>query len=162
MPRQVDVADVFAVALGGDHSVALGRGGTYVWGRCPLGRGKGLGTTSCDSEFVPQPLAIEPTLELEKISCGKQFVLGIDLVGRLHFWGLATATASGLNSKSLDGRPPLASDLPRIVPLRPKVEAREVACGWRHALLLDQNGMVYSWGDDDFGQVPQVGNKTFN
>ena len=149
IPRKVSIPGVYSIALGGDHSVALGADGTYVWGRCPLGPGKGLGT-DCgkQAEFVPTPIVIEPEMQLERVACGRQFNLGVDALGGLHFWGLATASSTGTTE---DGNA-LTSHLPRIVPLRPKIEVRELVCGWRHALFTDQNGKVWSWGEDEFGQ----------
>ena len=34
-----------------------------------------------------------------------------------------------------------------------KIKIKKVRAGLKHCLALDSNGEVYSWGDNDFGQL---------
>lgn len=155
-----------AVAAGERHSLALSSGGVvYAWGDNRHGQ---LGIDSrMDRSDNPYPVMdctdpfsgrCVPLMNVQAIAAGRYFSLAVDNWGGLWAWG---SNAHGQLGQD-PGGPEVCGDgydvcSPSAV--RVSVSGGEqfifdaVAAGAGHALALDRFGRVWSWGDNDYGQL---------
>uniref|UniRef100_A0A914DTP9 non-specific serine/threonine protein kinase n=1 Tax=Acrobeloides nanus TaxID=290746 RepID=A0A914DTP9_9BILA len=52
--------------------------------------------------------------------------------------------------------------LSSIAALAPKIKVKQIAVGWNHQVLLTMDSVVYSWGDNKFGQLGHGDRRTRN
>lgn len=147
---------IVAIDAGTDHSLALDSDGkVYAWGANGSGQ---LGIGSNDVKTVPTAVDTSGVLQDEHIvaiSAGQGFSLVASETGRVFSWGgnpygqlgdgtvvYRTAPVAVDDSGALAGK--------KIV---------RVAAGWYHSVALDDTGVVYAWGSNNYGQVG-TGNKT--
>ncbi|KMQ89163.1 rcc1 and btb domain-containing protein 1, partial [Lasius niger] len=154
------------VACGRDHSLALTSDGkVYAWGENKYGQiGKGAGTG--DS----QPRQVKHELEGKKIvhiACGSMFNMVVTDKGKLYGWGYNDCGQISVDigfrfRRSLFGSAGATLDI--VKPEKYYVYPREitavsdktivkVACGSGHTLALTDEGKIYSWGNNDDGQL---------
>lgn len=133
--------NVRGLAIGASHSLALAANGRVLsWGReqeGQLGERNGAATNT--------PAEVQGVQEVVQIAAGTGHSLALDRQGRLWGWGnnsegqLTTPPADWVNTKpvQLTGLPVLQS---------------VVSQGF-HALALDREGRVWSWGHNTSGQL---------
>ncbi|MFY2558204.1 MopE-related protein, partial [Corallococcus terminator] len=113
----------------------------WAWGQNTLGQA-GQGSTSAT---VLQPVKVASLLKIQAIAANGSFGLALDLDGQVWAWGQNTGGQVGTGSTSASvSTPTKVNGLPTI---------RAIAAGVNHALALDADGRVWSWGQNTGGQV---------
>lgn len=91
---------------------------------------------------------------IRDIACGSSHSAAITSAGELYTWGLGEYGRLGHNDNFTQLKPKLVQALlgHRVV---------QVACGSRDAqtLALTEEGLVFSWGDGDFGKLGRGGSE---
>ncbi|HEX3784195.1 MAG TPA: hypothetical protein VHX38_31440 [Pseudonocardiaceae bacterium] len=142
-----NLTDVAAISWGGGHSVALRNDGSvWTWGHNLFG-GLGDGTTETRLEPVKVDLA-----DVVEVTGGGGHTLARTADGTLWAWGRNDRGQVG------DG-----GNETQLSPVRVKglenVEIRSFIGGYFHSLVLATDGTVWTWGNNDSGQL---GDGTFN
>jgi alpha-tubulin suppressor-like RCC1 family protein len=136
------------ITAGSDHSYAIDKSGRiWSWGINNFGQ---LGINSVTSTNTPQSI-LGAVKTFCKIAAGANHSLGIDKNGRAWSWGLNTNGQLGLNA--LTSRRTPASVLGAVKTFC------EISGGSLHSLAIDKNGRVWSWGQNNTGQL---GDNTIN
>jgi alpha-tubulin suppressor-like RCC1 family protein len=144
-PIQVNLSNVVAAASGANHSLALLDDGT-VWAWGDNGQGQlGLGPSTF---FSLVPLPVPGLSGFIAIAAGWDFTLALKNDGSVWTWG---ANAKGQLGNGSAGATPLPT--PTMVPGLPEIVA--ITAGEDHAFALAKNGMVWSWGNNEAGQLGQ-------
>ena len=84
--------------------------------------------------------------ELLGISEGNYFSLLLLSDGSVYSYGDNFNSELGLGEKSL-----LSTNTPKLIPSLPFV--KQIAAGMAHSVALTNNGLVFAWGKNNFGQV---------
>ncbi|CAH0390181.1 unnamed protein product [Bemisia tabaci] len=139
-----------AVHSGGKHAMALTLDGkVFSWGEGDDGK---LGHGHQLSSDKPCMIEYFKTKRMRDIACGSSHSAAISSNGELYTWGLGEYGRLGHGDSLSQYRPKLVKSLlgKHVV---------KVACGSRDAqtLALTNTGMVFSWGDGDFGKLGRGG-----
>lgn len=139
-----DGVQATAVGAGYFHSLAIGTDGKlYAWGANGDGQ-LGDGTTSDKS--TPLAVALPGGVSPVAIAAGDGFSLAIGADGQLYAWG------RNANGQLGDGTT-TNNSLPGLVKLPAGVGATDIAAGESHNLVLGSDGKLYSWGNNNVGQI---------
>lgn len=129
------VNDVPKMTAGYQYSIQVEEDGTvWTFGRSPGGR--------------PQ-VGRQPGGALERIvqaSAGYAHAAAVDADGRVWTWGSNEAGQRGQGDEEVQ---PVAD----VVPLGADERAVEAAAGYDHTLALTENGTVWAWGSNRYGQL---------
>ncbi|XP_071532835.1 E3 ubiquitin-protein ligase HERC2 isoform X2 [Panulirus ornatus] len=157
VPRQITALSQYvvkkvAVHSGGRHAMALTVDGkVFSWGEGEDGK---LGHGNRLSYDKPKLIEALKSKRIRDIACGSSHSAAITSSGELYCWGLGEYGRLGLGDTTTQLKPKLVKALlgQRVV---------QVACGSRDAqtLALTSEGMVYSWGDGDFGKLGRGGSE---
>ncbi|XP_042876756.1 E3 ubiquitin-protein ligase HERC2-like isoform X6 [Penaeus japonicus] len=157
VPRQITALSQYvvkkvAVHSGGRHAMALTVDGKiFSWGEGEDGK---LGHGNRTSYDKPKLIESLKSKRIRDIACGSSHSAAITSSGELYCWGLGEYGRLGLGDTTTQLKPKLVKALhgQRVV---------QVACGSRDAqtLALTSEGMVYSWGDGDFGKLGRGGSE---
>lgn len=140
------------IASGEAHSVAVTTSGeVYVWGSNQRGQ-LGLGSAFGSQVTIPEKLEFATSGEGEDrvvgVACGAWHSMAWLENADLYAWGDNSFGQLGTG----DSKP--AQGMVRVrLPSSRKSEIKSIVSGGFHNLLLDQNGLVYSWGKNNFGQL---------
>lgn len=156
-PRKVPVISQYvvkkvAVHSGGKHAIALTVDGrVFSWGEGDDGKLGHGNTTTLDRPKLIETLR---TKRIRDIACGSSHSAAISNSGELYTWGLGEYGRLGHGDNMTQLKPKLVQSLcgHRVV---------QVACGSRDAqtLALTEDGLVFSWGDGDFGKLGRGGSE---
>ncbi|KAH9523228.1 E3 ubiquitin-protein ligase herc2 [Bulinus truncatus] len=160
VPRQLTslgpyVIKKVAVHSGGRHALALSIDGkVFAWGEGDDGK---LGLSSRMNCDTPRLIEALKSKRVRDIACGSSHSAAIISNGDLYSWGLGDygRLGHGDNTTQLKPKQVMALAGQRVV---------QVACGSRDAqtLALTDDGIVYSWGDGDFGKLGRGGSEGCN
>ncbi|XP_061894415.1 E3 ubiquitin-protein ligase HERC2-like [Entelurus aequoreus] len=160
IPRQISalsnyVVKKVAVHSGGRHAMALTVDGkVFSWGEGDDGKLGHFSRMNCDK---PRLIEALKTKRIRDIACGSSHSAAITSSGELYSWGLGEYGRLGHGDNTTQLRPKLVKVLLgyRVV---------QVACGSRDAqtLALTDEGLVFSWGDGDFGKLGRGGSEGCN
>ncbi|CAG9815802.1 unnamed protein product [Phaedon cochleariae] len=144
-----------AVHSGGKHAMALTLDGkVFSWGEGEDGK---LGHGNRLNLDKPRMIEALRSKKIRDIACGSSHSAAITSGGELYTWGLGEYGRLGLGDNVTQLKPKLVKALVghRIV---------QVACGSRDAqtLALSDDGMIFSWGDGDFGKLGRGGSEGCN
>uniref|UniRef100_A0A674PBJ8 HECT and RLD domain containing E3 ubiquitin protein ligase 4 n=1 Tax=Takifugu rubripes TaxID=31033 RepID=A0A674PBJ8_TAKRU len=81
------------------------------------------------------------------VSGGESHTLALNDKGQIFSWGLGSDGQLGLNNFEECVR------VPRNIKCLSDVQIAQVACGYRHSHALSKGGQVFSWGQNQFGQL---------
>jgi E3 ubiquitin-protein ligase HERC2 len=129
------------------HTLAAGDNNTlWSWGDGSFGK---LGVK--DKEYSDVPLLINtfssPVIQIE---CGMHFSVALTKDGKVYTWGKGLYYRLGNES--------VASQLlPAVVDGLVGKHVIQISVGALHTLALTSNGEVYSWGDNEHGQLGNGG-----
>jgi len=141
------LTDIIAVAAGNQHSVALtGDGHVLTWGGNTYGQ---LGNATFEPSFVPIHVLNEyddPFENVVDIASGTNHVLLLTEENELWAWGKNENGQLANNTTTPFNRPIRVNGLPsnRII---------QMAAGDAHSMVLLDNGEIWAWGDNSFGQL---------
>lgn len=143
MPQGVKFSQI---AAGGYHALALTTGGAlYTWGLNDRGQ-RGLDTSKSQS-LAMTPVAVGK--KFTKIAAGERFSVALGTDGKVYVWGsYEPLTIDGYTTKPI--LTPTA-----IAPKGKykKVRFVDIAAGSDHVVALGDNGRVFAWGMNRFGQL---------
>jgi alpha-tubulin suppressor-like RCC1 family protein len=136
---------IIKLAYGSEHWVALSHEGKiYSWGDNECGQlGDGNGNCCKEPEF-------NVFLENEKIvdiKCGSYHSLVLTEKGEVYSWGLNNYGQLGIGIDEEFTNEPSKINLDYIV------RFVDFSCGKFHSLALTDEGLVYAWGNNTFGQL---------
>jgi len=147
-PKQVNgLTDAKMIAAGTRHSVALKTDGTvWVWGNHGVGNaGNG------NNDWSAFPIRIDGLSNVVAIAAGDQLTLAVKKDGTLWVVGSGASGQLGDGSaKDYSIKPIQVSGLTGV---------KSTAAGSMHSLALKGDGTVWSWGDNNDGQL---GNSIIN
>lgn len=143
-----------AVAAGGSHSLALDKDGkVYAWGRNQYGQ---LGQTTVTAPANPTVVtglpfssAVPIGLHITQIAAGGSYSLALDSAGNVWAWGINFRGELGVDWVGLSGFTFRAA--PALVPNIANITA--IAAGLDHVVALKNDGTVWAWGFNGFGQL---------
>lgn len=144
-----------AVHSGGKHAMALTLDGkVFSWGEGEDGK---LGHGNRLNLDKPRMIESLKSKKIRDIACGSSHSAAITSSGELYTWGLGEYGRLGHGDNVTQLKPKLVKALVghRII---------QVACGSRDAqtLALSDEGLVFSWGDGDFGKLGRGGSEGCN
>ncbi|MDR1392846.1 MAG: FG-GAP-like repeat-containing protein [Bifidobacteriaceae bacterium] len=137
---------VKAASGGNNHTVATTRDGKfYTWGGNMWGQlGNGTQTDQTTPAPPAGPLA---NLKVTAVSAGYNHTVAVTDSGRVYTVGYNAYGRLGDGTTALRSTPVLVGGLLTNL----KVVA--VAAGREHTVALTDTGRVYTWGDNDYGQL---------
>uniref|UniRef100_A0A671MLA6 RCC1 and BTB domain-containing protein 2-like n=2 Tax=Sinocyclocheilus anshuiensis TaxID=1608454 RepID=A0A671MLA6_9TELE len=142
---------VTEVACGSHHTIALTtEGEVYAWGYNNSGQ-VGSGSTANQ----PTPRRVSSCLQnkvVVNIACGQLCSMAVLDNGETYGWGYNCNGQLGLGNNGNQQTPC------RIAALQ-GINIVQVACGYAHTLALTDEGFIYSWGANSYGQLG-TGNKS--
>ncbi|ELV11273.1 E3 ubiquitin-protein ligase HERC2 [Tupaia chinensis] len=160
LPRQVTALSSYvvkkvAVHSGGRHATALTVDGkVFSWGEGDDGKLGHFSRMNCDK---PRLIEALKTKRIRDIACGSSHSAALTSSGELYTWGLGEYGRLGHGDTTTQLKPKMVKVLlgHRVV---------QVACGSRDAqtLALTDEGLVFSWGDGDFGKLGRGGSEGCN
>ncbi|HWA27858.1 MAG TPA: LamG-like jellyroll fold domain-containing protein [Lacunisphaera sp.] len=130
-------ADVADVAMAADRSLLLKLDGT-VWL---------MGRDGSSGAFLA-PNQVTALHDIQSVAIGAGHYLALASDGKVWTWG--SNTSGQLANGSTSGDPQVQ---PAPVPDYFLDNVRSVAAGRAHSLALKNDGTVWAWGDNEFGQV---------
>ncbi|CAG0900887.1 unnamed protein product, partial [Cyprideis torosa] len=154
IPAQVHFPEkkVIEVACGSHHSLALtAEGEVFAWGQNNFGQ-VGSGTTT--NQPLPRRVGgalTERAGRVKAICAGQTSSFAVTEAGEVFSWGNNGNGQLGLGSS---GNQPMPSRVPALS----GVYVIQVTCGYAHTLALCDDGAVYAWGANSYGQLG-TGNK---
>lgn len=138
-----------AVAAGKAHTLAVKKDGTlWAWGRnfsAQLGDGTHL------DRLVPTQIGTAKTWKA--VAAGEEHSMGLTTTGTAYTWGtrISGQTGQGNAIVILYDTAPIALALPPNYTT--PVQFVAIAAGYNHNLAIRNNGTLYAWGDNQYGQV---------
>ncbi|KAI2656030.1 RCC1 and BTB domain-containing protein 2 [Labeo rohita] len=171
-PRRIDILcgkKIVSLSYGtGPHVViATADGEVYAWGHNGYSQ-LGNGTTN----HGLTPALVSTNLinkRVTEVACGSHHTIALTTEGEVYAWGYNNSGQVGSGSTANQPTPRRVSSC-----LQNKVVVNiacgqlcsmavldngEVACGYAHTLALTDEGFVYSWGANSYGQLG-TGNKS--
>ena len=143
------------VVCGGDFTVVLSSDGqVFTWG---VNESGALGNNSTTGSNVPVAVDASGVLSgkvITKIACGMWHAIVMDNTGTLYGWGYNPVGNLGTGSTS--DVVPYAHLVPINVNMSGALSGKtvtEIDCGENFSLALTSDGMVYSWGQNNKGQL---------
>ncbi|CAG0901286.1 unnamed protein product [Darwinula stevensoni] len=141
------VADV---ACGSHHSMCLTDDGeVFTWGQNNCGQ-VGLGTTA--NQPAPRRISITTGKKAVAIACGQTSSIALLESGELFAWGYNGNGQLGLGNNANQHLPCKVTNLQGVF-------ISQVVCGYAHTLALSDEGVLYGWGANSYGQLG-IGNKS--
>ena len=141
---------IIDIATGSAHSLALDSDGhVYAWGSNEYGQ---LGNNSSVDSYVPVMVDTNGVLKGKKIvaiAAGFSHSLALDSDGKIYAWGLNDHGQLGNNS-TVDSPVPVMVDTNGVLAGKNIVR---ISAGNVHSVAMDDNGIVYTWGCNDHGQL---------
>ncbi|XP_059428338.1 ultraviolet-B receptor UVR8-like isoform X2 [Corylus avellana] len=137
---------VKAIACGGRHSAVITDAGallTFGWGlygQCGQG--------STNDQLRPTCVSSLLGTQVERVAAGLWHTLCITIEGCVYAFG-------GNQFGQLGTGADQAEDLPRLLdaPSLKSKHAKLVSCGARHSAVLTEDGQLFSWGWNKYGQL---------
>ncbi|XP_075399662.1 putative E3 ubiquitin-protein ligase HERC6 [Tenrec ecaudatus] len=139
---------IIQVSCGHYHSLALAQDGkVFSWGKNSQGQ-LGLGK-EFPSQTSPQRVKSLEGIPLAQVAAGGAHSFALSLSGTSFGWGSNNAgqlALSGINAS-------VQSYKPRSIGALKNLGVTYVSCGYEHTAVLTQDGKVFTFGDNSFGQL---------
>ncbi|KAK6194794.1 hypothetical protein SNE40_000350 [Patella caerulea] len=140
---------VVQVACGSHHSMARTQDGdVYAWGQNNCGQ-VGTGTTS--NQSTPRKITAALSRPCIAISCGQTSSMALMETGEVYGWGYNGNGQLGLGNNVNQPAPCKVNMLAGVI-------IHQIVCGYAHTMVLSDEGVMYSWGANSYGQLG-TGNK---
>lgn len=141
---------VAQVACGSHHSLALTCAGeVYAWGQNNCGQ---VGSGSTTNQ--PTPRKVTSGIGGRRcigIACGQTSSMAVMENGEVFGWGYNGNGQLGLGNNVNQTSPCRVTNLQGVV-------VQKVVCGYAHTMALSDEGVLYTWGANSYGQLG-TGNK---
>lgn len=135
------LTDVIEIATGGEHSIALRKDGTvWTWGRNHAGQ---LGNGQVTHRNLP--LQVFGLPKIVAIDGEGSFTIALDANGNL--WGFGSNRDGQLGVRCNSNK----QTLPVKIKSLPHIS--KIAAGHFHTIVLDENGLIWGFGRNDYGQL---------
>ncbi|MGQ7885881.1 RCC1 domain-containing protein [Paenibacillus sp. WC2504] len=135
------LSGITAIAVGSAHSLALKSDGTvWSWGENTFGQ---LGDGSTIDRSAPVQVA--NLTHVTAISAGNFHSVAIKDDGTAWSWGDNTYGQLGDGTNTTQNKP--------VQVIGNIASVKAIASGAYHTLALDQDGVVWAWGDNFFGEL---------
>ncbi|CAK9798779.1 RCC1 and BTB domain-containing protein 1 [Anthophora quadrimaculata] len=134
---------VIQIACGYRHSLALTDDGkVYAWGDNNFGQ---IGSNIMTNQNAPLEVIFPSDEEkVTSISCGPYSSMAITEGGRVYGWGCH----NGLLKTEYKSNPK-----PTKIRTLLGIAIGKVVCGYSYTLALSKEGVLYAWGENNFGQL---------
>lgn len=144
---------VVEVACGSHHSVVLtNEGEVYAWGQNKSGQiGSGMNTNQGSPRRVNSSIGGKFIIG---IACGQTSTIAVTNNGEVYGWGYNGNGQLGNGNNVNQLNPCRVMALSNIVIVK-------VVCGCSHTLALSDEGKVYAWGANSFGQLACLNRTNF-
>lgn len=141
---------VVAISCGSHHSMVLTDDGeVYAWGYNNCGQ---IGSGSTSNQTTPRKVnACIGTKRIVHIACGQTSSLAVTDNGEVYSWGYNGNGQLGVGNNVNQTNPCRITALQNVVIV-------QVVCGYAHTLALSDEGSLYGWGANSYGQLGS-GNK---
>ncbi|CAK8672771.1 RCC1 and BTB domain-containing protein 1-like [Clavelina lepadiformis] len=141
---------VIQMACGSHHSMVLTVDGeVFAWGYNNCGQ---IGSGSTSNQGSPRKVtACIGNKRIIHISCGQTASMAVTESGEVYSWGYNGNGQLGVGNNVNQTNPCRIAALQGVV-------ITQVACGYAHALALTDDGQVFGWGANSYGQLGS-GNK---
>jgi len=147
LPKKVEALDgqrVFAVSVGGSHSIAFTAGGAvWSWGAGGCGQ---LGHGDKQSQLLPKKIEAFAGQRIVAVSAGGDHSLALTADGSIWSWGYGSSGRLGHG----DSQHQL---LPKKIEVLAERRVVTVSAGAHHSLALTADGAVWSWGFGGEGRL---------
>ncbi|XP_015608978.1 RCC1 and BTB domain-containing protein 1 isoform X3 [Cephus cinctus] len=142
---------VIDIACGSHHSLVLtDEGEVYAWGQNNCGQvGSGISSNQCAPRKVNSSLS---TKKVISIACGQTSSIAVTDNGDVYAWGYNGVGQLGIGNYVNQLNPYKVATLVGVV-------IEKVVCGYAHTIALSDEGVLYVWGGNTYGQLG-LGNKT--
>jgi alpha-tubulin suppressor-like RCC1 family protein len=134
--KSITASHNFALALASDGSI-------WTWGNNSDGQ---LGQTASNSSGVPRKI-IAGLVTAKSLAAGYSHSLGISQSGAVWSWGRNYSGQLGINSTSSSSVPSPTSTVANWS------DVAKIAGGTSHSLGLKNDGSVWTWGGNSYGQL---------
>jgi len=148
-----------SIAAGRSHTLAVKKDGTlWAWGRnfsAQIGDGSQLdrAVPTAIGTLVPSPKA------WKAVAAGESHSVGIQNDGTVFTWGTKESGQTGQGAGNPSIPVTLLDFTPTAITLSgAAVQFVGIAAGSNHTLAIRNNGTLYAWGLNDFGQLGDGGN----
>ncbi|XP_016408301.1 RCC1 and BTB domain-containing protein 2-like [Sinocyclocheilus rhinocerous] len=154
-PRRIDILcgkKIVSLSYGtGPHVViATADGEVYAWGHNGYSQ---LGNGTTNHGLTPALVSTNLiSKRVTEVACGSHHTIALTTEGETYGWGYNCNGQLGLGNNGNQQTPC------RIAALQ-GINIVQVACGYAHTLALTDEGFVYSWGANSYGQLG-TGNKS--
>ena len=149
--RVKELPKIKSISAGDYHSLALsGDGSVYAWGWNCHGQ---LGDGNCVD--CSNPVKVEGLSGIESISAGYAHTLALLKDGSVYAWGDNEFGQLG-GGEVLDVLIALGDDGDSVlVPFKNEglLDIKDISAGDCHSLALSEDGSVYAWGLNNYGQL---------
>lgn len=142
--------DVISISAGKNYSMAVTSDGTlYAWGYNVDGQ---LGLAQTDSTNADgEPYQSTPAKVMDgvsKVVCGSRYhAMALTSDGTLYSWGNESVGSVGITE--VDNQ----TDMIQTTPVEIMTDVRDMAAGSAHSVALKNDGSVYTWGVNNYGQI---------
>ena len=142
--------DVASISAGLDYSMAVTSDGTlYAWGYNVDGQLGIAQTDSTNADGQPyQSVPVKVMDNVSKVACGSRYhALALTTDGDLYAWGRADVGSVG--TREVDDE----ENMIQVQPLKIMSDVKDIAAGSAHSLALKNDGTLYTWGVNNYGQI---------
>lgn len=109
-----------------------------------------------DVKIQSLPVLLPEPKKVVAIVSGSNHVLALDNKGKIQTWGAGEQNQLGRRIVERDAR--TSSLRPAGLPVKRGVKITKVAAGSYHSFALTEDGKVYAWGLNNFGELGIEGN----
>ena len=143
------------IQAGNSHSLAIGSDGNlYSWGSNQNGQlGRNIGSATYDAKpgMVAKPAGASEDFTWVQASAGYDHSLAIGSDGNLYSWGINSFGQLGRSIASAnDAQPGLVA---KPAGTSKTFTWSQVSAGGAFSLAIGSNGVLYSWGNNQWGQL---------
>ena len=149
-PQRINITPICQISCGDSFTICLSEENElYSFGDNYYGQ-LGLG----NNESYNSPQLISSLKEVEFVECGGSHVFCKTLNNEIYSWGNNYDDRLGRGDRK-------ARNAPRLCPYLSEIDVVDVKCGKKHTLVLTSNQIVYSFGNNDYGQLGRETNSSY-